>query len=134
MKKLTLCLTALSLLLLLCACKDRTEASDATTESAAAQTTETTAEQATPDTEAAGPDTEAAEPDTEAAGPDTEAAASAPSDAEGVEESNKEAHAPIPNTIGTIILEPTEPTVGLPTPVEPTYEVDDVELPPDTFD
>ena len=39
MKKLTLCLTALALLLLLCACKDRTEASNATTESAAAQTT-----------------------------------------------------------------------------------------------
>ena len=113
MKKLTLCLTALALLLLLCACKDRTEASNATTESAAAQTTETTAEQTEPD---------------------TEAAASDPSDAEGVEESSEEAHALTDNTIGTVTLEPTEPTVGLPTPVEPTYEVDDVELPPDTFD
>ena len=120
MKKLTLCLTALALLLLLCACKDRTEASNATTESAAVQTTETTAEQT--------------EPDTEAAEPDTEAAASDPSDAEGVEESSEEAHALTDNTIDTVTLEPTEPTVGLPTPVEPTYEVDDVELPPDTFD
>lgn len=120
MKKLTILLTALALLLLLCACTDRAESTDATTESAAAQTTEAATEQTAPDTEQTAPD--------------TEAAASDPSDAEGAEESSEEAHALTDNTIGTVTLEPTEPTVGLPTPVEPTYEVEDVELPPDTFD
>lgn len=120
MKKLTILLTALALLLLLCACRDRAESTDGTTESAAAQAKETTTEQTAPDTEQTAPD--------------TEAAASDPSDAEGAEESSEKPHALTDNTIGAAILEPTEPTIGLPTPVEPTYEIEDAELPPDDFD
>ena len=127
MKKLTILLTALALLLLLCACRDRAESTDGTTESAAAQAKETTTEQTAPDTE----QTALA---TEQTAPDTEAAASDPSDAEGAEESSEKPHALTDNTIGAAILEPTEPTIGLPTPVEPTYEIEDAELPPDDFD
>ena len=75
MKKLTILLTALALLLLLCACTDRAESTDATTESAAAQTTEAATEQTAPDTEQTAPD--------------TEAAASDPSAAEGAEDEGK---------------------------------------------
>lgn len=123
MKKLTILLTALALLLLLCACRDGAKSADGTTENAAAQATETTASAAEPSALA-----------TEQTPPDTEAASTDPAKAESAEESSGRPHALTDNTIGVVILEPTEPTIGLPTPVEPTYEIEDAELPPDDFD
>ena len=116
MKKLTILLTALALLLLLCACRDGAKSADGTTENAAARATETTA------------------PAAEQTQTDTEAASTDPAEAESAEESSGRPHALTDNTIGVVILEPTEPTIGLPTPVEPTYEIEDAELPPDDFD
>ncbi len=123
MKKTALILTALALLLLLCACRDGAKSADGTTENAAARATETTAPAAEPSALA-----------TEQTPPDTEAASTDPAEAESAEESSGRPHALTDNTIGVVILEPTEPTIGLPTPVEPTYEIEDAELPPDDFD
>ena len=117
MKKLTLILTAFTLLLLLCACKDR---SDTTAEGAGTATGSTSAQATAADSTPTDSSTDIAAPDASFA-PTTEG-------------SGTSAHVPIDNTIGTTILDPTEPTVGLPTPVESTYEIEDVELPPDTFD
>lgn len=114
MKKRTILLTALALLLLLCACTNRTEAPGKTTES----TTESTAK----------PDTAQTEPDT---GTTESNVSFAPIAEEGT---NVGEHALIDSTIGTVNLEPTEPTIGLPTPVEPTLEIEGAELPPDDFD
>ncbi|MGN1308190.1 MAG: hypothetical protein ACI4V3_11025 [Faecousia sp.] len=126
MKKLTSLLTALILLLLLCACTDRAEAPGKTTES----TTESV-QTAKPDDAQAKPDTGMAAPDTTQTESDT---GTAESDISFTPIEGGNPHALIDNTIGTIILEPTEPTIGLPTPVEPTYEIEGAELPPDDFD
>lgn len=123
MKKLTILLTVFTLLLLLCACKDRTEASEATTEPPAVQATEgTTVSTTQPNTGETEADAAPTEPDT--------SFASTPE-----ESSNAGEHALIDSGIGDlIIVDPTEPTIGLPTPVEPPLEVEDVELPPDDFE
>ena len=123
MKKLTILLTALALLLLLCACRDGAKSADGTTENAAVRATETTAPAAEPAALA-----------TEQTPTDTEAAWTAPAEAESAEERSGRPHALTDNTSGVVILEPTEPTIGLPTPVEPTYEIEDAELPSDDFD
>lgn len=111
MKKTVILLTALSLLLLLCGCTSKAESTDVSAESATAQTTAATTGQ-TP----------------------SDAKASDPSDTEGVEGSSGEAQASTDDNTVVIITEPTEPTIGTPTPVEPPYETEANELPPDTFE
>ena len=128
MKKRTILLTALALLLLLCACTNRTEAPGKTTESTTESTAKPDAAQTEPDTGMAAQDTTQTEPDT---GTTESNVSFAPIAEEG---SNVGEHTLIDSTIGTVNLEPTEPTIGLPTPVEPTLEIEGVELPPDEFD
>lgn len=127
MKKTALILTALALLLLLCACKDRTEAPGETADRSTASIADPAAPQTEPDTGMAAPDPPQTEPVT---GTTESNGAFAPIE----EGSNVGEHALIDTSLGTVNLEPTEPTIGLPTPVEPTLEVEGVELPPDDFD
>lgn len=114
MKKLNVLLAVLALLSLLCGCKDRTEASDATTETPAVQTAEsTTASAAEPNAGQTEPDAVLAS----TAGEDLDAGKYALIDSDRLDD--------IPE------LHTTAPTIGLPTPVEPPLGVEDVELPPD---
>lgn len=121
MKKMYPVLAVLALLGLFCGCTPRRE-SPGTQPPAAQQTTE--AQQTTAQTEASKPQTE---PSTEAP---TQEVGFVPIEG-GEADSGILQPLPIPG--GEVVVfpvEPTEPTIGLPTPVEPTLVVESADQSP----
>ena len=118
MKRMYTVLAALALLGLLCGCTPRRDSPG--TQPPAAQQTTTEAQQTTAQTEAAEPQTEPSPP-TEAP---TQEVGFVPIEGGEVDSGILQ---PLPLPGGEVVVfppEPTEPTIGLPTPVEPTLVVE----------